>query len=223
ANLEWVWSQFGLVAALNVELNAAGWYRRSGNARLSDYNHAWQVRSELRQPRIDWNWVAKAIRRMSAQQAAEPVWVYWYARALAAQGNQEAATQHFQSIAGDLSFYGQLAAEELGRTLSIPPAPAPVTAVELQEARNNLGLQRAIAMFRLGWRPEAVPEWSYALRGMNDRQLLAAAELARQEHIYDRVVNTSLQTDNEIDFSQRFIAPFEGRVSEKARLINLDP
>lgn len=223
ANLEWVWSQFGLVAALNVESNAAGWYRRSGNARLSDYNHAWQVRAELRQPRIDWNWVAKAIRRMSARQAAEPVWVYWYARALAAQGNQEAATQHFQSIAGDLSFYGQLAAEELGRTLSIPPAPAPVTAVELQEARNNLGLQRAIAMFRLGWRPEAVPEWSYALRGMNDRQLLAAAELARQEHIYDRVVNTSLLTRNQIDFTQRFIAPFEGRVTEKARQINLDP
>ena len=223
ANLEWVWSQFGLVAALNVEPNAAGWYRRSGNARLSDYNHAWQVRAELRQPRIDWNWVAKAIRRMSARQAAEPVWVYWYARALAAQGNKEAATQHFQSIAGELSFYGQLAAEELGRTLSIPPAPAPVTAAELQEVRNNPGLQRAIAMFRLGWRSEAVPEWSYALRGMNDRQLLAAAELARQEHIYDRVVNTSLLTRHQIDFSQRFIAPFEGRVTEKARQINLDP
>jgi len=223
ANLEWVWSQFGLAAALNVELNAAGWYRRSGNARLSDYNHAWQVRAELRQPRIDWNWVAKAIRRMSARQAAEPVWVYWYGRALAAQGNKEAARQHFESIAGELSFYGQLAAEELGRTPSIPPAPAPVTAAELQEARNNPGLQRAIAMFHLGWRPEAVPEWSYALRGMNDRQLLAAAELARQEHIYDRVVNTSLLTRDQIDFSQRFIAPFEGRVAEKARQINLDP
>src|SRR3546814_11613225 len=58
---------------------------------------------------------------------------------------------------------------------------------------------------------------------MTDRQLLAAAELARQEHIYDRVVNTSLQTQSEVDFSQRFIAPFEGRVTEKARLINLDP
>src|SRR3546814_11348571 len=58
---------------------------------------------------------------------------------------------------------------------------------------------------------------------MTDRQLLAAAELARQEHIYDRVVNTSLQTQTEVDFSQRFIAPFEGRVTEKARLINLDP
>jgi soluble lytic murein transglycosylase len=212
-----------LVAALNVEPTAAQWYRRSGNARLTDYNHAWQVRAELRQPRIDWNWVAKSIRRMSAQQAAEPVWVYWYGRSLAAQGNQQAATQHFQSISHELNFYGQLASEELGLTPSLPASPAPVTEAEMQEAMGNPGLQRAIALFDLGWRPEAVPEWNFALRSMNDRQLLAAAELARKEHIYDRVVNTSMQTQKEIDFSQRFIAPFEGRVTQKARLINLDP
>ena len=62
-------------------------------------------------------------------------------------------------------------------------------------------------LFRLGWRAEAVPEWNFALRGMSDRQLMAAAELARAENIYDRVVNTSDRTEKEFDFSQRFIAP----------------
>jgi soluble lytic murein transglycosylase len=93
----------------------------------------------------------------------------------------------------------------------------------MQDARTNAGLLRAVELFKLGWRPEAVPEWNYALRGMNDRQLRAAAEFAREQHIYDRVVNTSLLTKNEIDFSQRFIAPFEGRVTEQAKSINLDP
>lgn len=223
SNIEWVWSQFGLVAALNVAQDAAGWYRRSGNQRLTDYNHAWQVRSELRQTPINWDLVANSIRRMSGSQAAEPVWVYWYARALAAQGQKEAATKHYESIAHELNFYGQLASEELGRTPSLPPAPAPVTAAEMQAAKADAGLQRAIQLFDLGWRPEAVPEWNFALRGMNDRQLLAAAELARHEQIYDRVVNTSLLTESEIDFKQRFVAPFEGRVTEKARQINLDP
>jgi soluble lytic murein transglycosylase len=223
ANLEWVWGQFGLVAALNVEPDALQWYRRSGNTPMTDYNHAWRVRAELRAAPIDWAWVAKSINKMPAKQAAEPVWVYWYARALAAQGNKQAAEQHFTSIAHELNFYGQLASEELGRTLTLPPAPNSVTAAELAEARANPGLQRAIELFRLGWRPEAVPEWNFALRGMKDRQLLAAAELARQENIYDRVVNTSLQTREEIDFSQRFIAPFEGRVTQKAKLIDLDP
>lgn len=223
ADLEWVWSQFGLVSALNVEPQAAQWYRQSGNARLTDYNHAWQVRSELRQRPIDWSQVAKAIRRMSARQAAEPVWVYWYARALAAEGNKAAAEQHYKSIATSLDFYGQLALEELGQPITAPVTPSPITPQELQQARQNPGLQRAVALFDLGWRQEAVPEWSYALRGMNDRQLRAAAEFAREQHIYDRVINTSLLTKSEIDFSQRFIAPFEGRVSEKAREVNLDP
>lgn len=221
--MEWVWSQFGLVAALNVELDAARWYRKSGNFRMTDYNHAWQVRAELRQPTIDWNQVAKAIRRMSARQAAEPVWVYWYARALEAQGNQQAAEEHYRSIAHDLSFYGQLASEELGRPQPLPPVPTAPTQAELMAARNNPGLQRAVALFDLGWRAEAVPEWNFSLRGMNDRQLLAASEFAREKHIYDRVVNTSLRTEREIDMAQRFIAPFSGQVSEKAQAISLDP
>ncbi|MFT0849463.1 transglycosylase SLT domain-containing protein [Achromobacter sp. F4_2707] len=221
--MEWVWSQFGLVAALNVELDAARWYRKSGNFRMTDYNHAWQVRAELRQPAIAWDQVAKAIRRMSARQAAEPVWVYWYARALSALGNEQAATDHYRSIAHDLSFYGLLASEELGQIQPLPPKPAPVTSAELAAARNHAGLQRAIALFELGWRPEAVPEWNFSLRGMDDRQLLAASELAREKHIYDRVVNTSLRTEKEIDLSQRFIAPFAGQVSAKANEISLDP
>jgi soluble lytic murein transglycosylase len=80
-----------------------------------------------------------------------------------------------------------------------------------------------VALFDQGWRREAVPEWNFALRGMSDAQLRGAAEFARTEHIYDRVVNTSLQTRQVVDFSQRFIAPFEGRVAEKARQIDLDP
>lgn len=223
ADMEWVWGQFGLVAALNVEPDAAQWYRKSGFIPMTDYNHAWEVRAELREAKIDWKRVAGAIRKMTALQADEPVWRYWYGRALAAEGNKKAATQYYESIAADLSFYGQLANEELGRGLYMPPQPPAVSAEQIEQARRNAGLERAIALFDQGWRREAVPEWNFALRGMNDQQLRAAAEFARQEHVYDRVVNTSLQTRNEVDFSQRFIAPFEGQVAAKAKLIDLDP
>ena len=58
---------------------------------------------------------------------------------------------------------------------------------------------------------------------MTDRQLLAAAELARDEHIYDRVVNTSDRTQREFDFTQRYIAPFEGKVTAQAQQTDVDP
>ncbi|WP_416232912.1 transglycosylase SLT domain-containing protein [Castellaniella sp.] len=223
ADMQWVWGQFGLAAALNVETDAARWYRQSGFIPMTDYNHAWEVRAELRASPIQWDRVAAAIRKMSVAQADEPVWRYWYGRALAAQGNAQAARQYYESVAGDLGFYGQLAAEELGRTPRLPAAPAPLDPAWTAQARANAGLQRAVALFDLGWRREAVPEWNFALRGMSDPQLRGAAEFARAEHIYDRVVNTSLQTRQVVDFSQRFIAPFEGRVAEKARQIDLDP
>lgn len=222
-HLQWVYSQFGLIAALNVDPDAARWYRRSGGQRLTDYNHAWEVRAELREQPIDWSRVQATIDRMSARQASEPVWVYWKARALHAQGQQDAASRLYASIANDLNFYGQLANEELGHSPFIPDLPKPVSDYEYRQAQSNPGLQRAIQLFDLGWRTEAVQEWVFALKGLNDRDLLAAAEFARQEQVYDRVVNTSLLTRDHIDFTQRFIAPFEGRVSEKARAINLDP
>ena len=222
SNMEWVWSQFGLVSALSVEPDAYIWYRNSGDDRLTDYNHAWQVRAELRRPDIDWTWVERAVRRMSPEQQSETAWAYWLGRALAAQGKPDEARQQFESIRNVMDFYGQLASEELGVIQALPALPEPVSEQEVAQARALPGLQRAVALFDLGWRIEGVREWAYALRGMSDRELRAAAEYARQEQIFDRVINTSLLTREEVDVSQRFIAPFEGRVSEKAKEIGLD-
>ncbi|MEN5063277.1 lytic transglycosylase domain-containing protein [Achromobacter aegrifaciens] len=223
SNLAWVRGQYALVAALNLDSRADDWYHEAGHIRMTEYNAAWKVRAALRQPKIDWKWVMESIDQMPASQQADSSWIYWKARGQAARGNKEQAATAYASIADRFDFYGQLAAEELGRRITVPPRPAPISDQEITEARANPGLRRAIQLFRLGWRAEAVPEWNFTLRGMSDRQLMAAAELARAENIYDRVVNTSDRTEKEFDFSQRFIAPFEGRVTAKANAIALDP
>ena len=223
ADVQWVQSQMALQAVLSLDDRADGWYRETAGARLSNVNHAWRIRSALRQPKIDWAWVIQCIDQMPAELRQDAAWVYWKARGLAATGNPARAKEMYASIAKQFNFYGQLAAEELGQSIVAPARPAAVTAQELSQARDNPALRRAVTLFKRGWRQEGVQEWNFALLGMNDRQLLAAAELARQEHIYDRVVNTSDRTRNEVDFSQRFIAPFEGRVTAQAREIELDP
>ena len=220
---QWVYGQMALVASMNLDPRAYQWYRESGSVRLSDNNEAWRVRMALRQPKIDWKWVMQGIDTMREPQRSDPTWVYWKARGLAATGKKSEAEKAYLSIAADYSFYGQLAAEELGRTIGAPKRPDAVTQQELAQARANPGLQRAVTLFKRGWRPEAVPEWNFTLRGMSDRQLLAASELAHQESIYDRVVVTSGRTKNEVDFTQRFVAPFEGRVSAQAREVNIEP
>ena len=220
---DWVWSQFGLVAALRVDADAAHWYRKTGNTPKTDYAHAWEVRAELRAHPIHWDKVLQAIQKMSPRQASEPVWVYWRGRALAALGEAQAAEEAFRSIQGDYSFYGQLALEELGQAITVPPAAPRIDSRAQQDVRERPALHRALALFKLGLRPEATREWVYGIQGMSDQQLRAAAEWAAQEGIYDRVVNTSLLTEHEIDFEQRFAAPFYDRVSAQAQGIHLDP
>jgi soluble lytic murein transglycosylase len=223
ADRAWVWSQLAFRSALNHESRADVWYRNAAQAQLSESGYEWRVRSALRQPIIQWDWVQKTIQWMPQEMQQRVDWQYWLARALSAQGKQQQAQQIYEEISDEYNFYGQLALEELGQQIVAPPAPEPLTDAELEQARNNPNLQQAIALFKLGLRREAVPQWNYGLRGLSDRQLLAAAEFAREQHIYDRVVNTSDRTLEQVDFSQRFIAPFEQQVSAQAESIDLDP
>ena len=219
----WVQAHFALLAALRQNDVAHAWYRQTEAARLSDYNLEWRVRSALRQPQIDWAWVVRMIERMPDALRAEPVWQYWRARGLAATGQPRVAQAEFSRLAVGFDYYGLLAAEELGMAITIPESAPTPTEAELAEARANPGLRRALGLFALNWRAEAVPEWNYALRGMTDRQLLAAAELAREAGLYDRVVNTAERTREQHDFRQRFIAPFQGQVTAKANEVGIDP
>ncbi len=128
-----------------------------------------------------------------------------------------------ESIASPWTFYGALALEELGRPITLPAKPAPITPAERDAARTHAGFARALQLIALGLRGEGVREWNYALRGLTDRELIAAAQLACDREVWDRCINSSDRTRTEIDVSQRFPTPFRGEVLEKSRAIGLDP
>ncbi len=217
---EWAWSQVALQGARRHLPETRGWYTRAGNAPLSDENAQWKVRAALRE--LDWGGVRDAIQAMPADLAARPEWIYWLGRAYKAGGLTSEADALFARIAGQASFYGNLADEELGRSVTPPARARAVSAEELREARDNAGLRRALTFFRLDMRTEGVREWNWSLRGLNDRQLLAAAELARRNQIWDRAINTAERTRDEHDYSLRFLAPYDEQVRSAARSQTLD-
>ena len=106
--------------------------------------------------------------------------------------------------------------------MTVPPRAKAPTAEEQKGARDNPGLRRAMAFFRLDMRTEAVREWNWSLRGMSDRELLAAAQLAKANQIWDRTINTAERTRDEHDFSLRFIAPYGDQVRPAALNQSLD-
>ncbi|WP_159991201.1 lytic transglycosylase domain-containing protein [Pelistega ratti] len=220
---QWAYTQFALVSVLNLEDRADQWYRLGKDIQLSPYNAAWRVRAALRQPKIDWAWVEKAINLMDSTQQKETVWTYWKARALKERGHTAQANALFAQLEGQYDFYGLLGQEALHGHITFPTQAAPVSTAELNHIKQNTGLQKAVALFSLGWRNEAVAEWNYAIVGLGDRDLLAAAQWAENEHIYDRAINTSMLTKREVNFHQRFLAPFEGRVGQQARSVGIAP
>ncbi|KAB2927542.1 MAG: lytic transglycosylase domain-containing protein [Dechloromonas sp.] len=217
---EWAWGQIALQAARRHLPETLDWYARAGLSPLSDEAVQWKVRAALRAQ--DWGTVRDAIQGMPAELAGRPEWVYWLGRAYKAGGRSAEADALFARIAGQANFYGNLADEELGRSLMPPPRARALSPEELREANGNAGLRRALAFFRLDMRTEGVREWNWSLRGMNDRQLLSAAELARRQQIWDRAINTADRTKEEHDYALRFLAPYDEQVRPAARNQTLD-
>jgi soluble lytic murein transglycosylase len=58
---------------------------------------------------------------------------------------------------------------------------------------------------------------------MNERELLAAADLACKAEVWDRCINTSERTPNEVDTAQRYPMPLHDIVVQRSGEIGLDP
>jgi soluble lytic murein transglycosylase len=205
---------------------------------LNDDMLGWKTRAALRAGNTPkWPVVESAIAAMSAEARKDPTWVYWHARALLARKKvtpqvQQEATAMLESIAGVRGFYEQLALEELGRKVTTPARPPAPTAEEMDAARRNPSLQRALYAIGMGLRAEGVREWNYATNlvdaqgkagMMSDRELLAAAQHACDNQVWDRCINTSERTRLSMDFEQRFPMPHKDAVLARTRQINLDP
>jgi soluble lytic murein transglycosylase len=202
----YVWAMLATHGARNHLPEALDWFAKAGELRLSDDQLAWRTRIALRES--NWAEVKRAIERMSTSARNEPAWVYWLGRAQAALGKTEEAQALFERLAEEYHFYGRLAAEELGHAFEIPPTVAPPTPEEIERVAAVPALQRALALYRMGFRTEGTQEWIYGVRGMDDRTLLAAAELARRHQMWDRAINTADKTVADHDFTARYVVPF---------------
>jgi soluble lytic murein transglycosylase len=231
---DWIWGVIGRQAAFRLMPEADLYFSHVEKDRnLSDDLLAWKVRAGLRGNRgTDWPSILHAIAAMSPQAQADPAWVYWKARGLLAtaklESQRDEAQKLLETIASPKGFYEMLAMEELGQPIAVPVKPAPPTPQEKEAALKEPGLQRALYAIGIGLRNEGVREWNYTTNlhrpgGLNDRELLAAAQLACDREVWDRCINTSERTKGEFDVDQRYPTPFRDAVVKRSAEINLDP
>lgn len=214
------WASIAHAASIGLSPDAFSYWQRANGVPLTNEQLQWKTRIALR--RGDWKTVRATIEAMPQALRSESAWVYWLARADKHDGRSQEANAGFERIASQHHFYGQLALDDLGRQVVAPPPVRPVGAEELAQAGANPSLQRALKFYALNLRPEGNREWNWGLRGMSDRQLLAAGELARRNDLLDRTVETSLRTRSEIDYTQRFPAPHFEVLHPTAQGLGLD-
>ena len=237
----WAWASIAKQAALKLQPDASDFFLRAaqraakvkGELDWPDDTLAWKARAALRadngKPR--WQQVMQAITAMGDTEQRDPTWVYWKARALQALAadsqdgdSMRAMSRELMSgIAEQLNFYGALSAEHLGIPILLPAKPVPLTPAERVAAAQTPGFTRALQLIAIGLRNEGVREWNFTLRGLDDRELLAAAQLACDREVWDRCINTSERTKSEIDIGQRFPMPFRKDLVAKALEAGLDP
>ena len=226
----WIWGVIAKRAAQKSQDNALSYYQKGRLDQMHEDQVLWALRAALRAGQ--WAQVEAAFAALPPELRADAAWVYWHARAVLAQKPGEAARAQalasLQSIAGIRGFYEQLALEELGQRSVLPTKPVPPTLEEKEAARKNPGLQRALYAMALGLRSDGVREWNYSISlhtkgGMDDRSLLAAAELACHAEVWDRCINTSERSKALIDMEQRFPMPFKAAVLARAQSIGLEP
>jgi soluble lytic murein transglycosylase len=226
----WIWGVIGKRAAQKLSDDAPGYFAKGQTKFMHEDHLAWMARAALRAGR--WAQVQEAIDAMPEALRSDSTWVYWRARALMQQAKTEGARAEalrlLEGIAGVRGFYEQLALEELGQRISAPPRPDALTLEEKDAARQNPGLTRALYAIQIGLRSDGVREWNYSTNlhvrgGMDDRSLLAAADLACRNEVWDRCINTSERTKGVVDLEQRFPMPFKAAVLARTKQIGLDP
>lgn len=241
-NAAWAWAITARQAAFALMPEALDWTEKAW-ARLkkrdakdpdwTDDTLAWQARAWLRlgSGEARWRGVLRCIDAMGVDERNSAVWQYWRGRALLALAKPGEAGQTerregqalLQALAPQLGYYGQLASEDLGSVQALPPRPTVLSPTERDAMRRHPGLQRALTLFGIGMRSEAVREWNFSLIGLSDRELLSAAQLACEREIWDRCINSSEKTRAEFDLAQRFPTPHADELLPRAREIGLDP
>jgi soluble lytic murein transglycosylase len=230
---QYAWAEVGYWGAMQLEADALAWFERAGDSKLNDNQAAWRVRAALRDTAINadsWRIVRATITAMSAEEKRDSAWRYWLARALSVSteaSDIDAARTLRESLAREKNFYGVLAAEELGLPI-VPNFQAHLpTDAQLAEVAKRGGIQRAFLLYQLAenaplLRNEALREWQFAIRNMDDQTLLATSALALKQDLPDRAINTAERTQTLHDFSQRYPLPHRAPLQASARQNNLD-
>jgi soluble lytic murein transglycosylase len=181
----------------------------------NDQSNVWMARIGLRQS--DWQKVGDAIDAMSEEYQQKDVWRYWKARSLASTGNVPKALSMYKILSQDASFYGFIASDHLHKQYDSLAKPEPDRGAQIRALiDNNIAIQRALELFKVGFRNTGKREWFHALKTMTKEEKLAAAKLALEKNLPFVAIVSVAKTKDWNQVGLRFPLQFEALIKKHA-------
>lgn len=180
----------------------------------------WRVAALLRSG--DFSHLTTELKQLTAEQQADRQWLYWLARSLEQTNQAEKAKQIYQQLADQRSYYGFLAAAQIGDKSVLNHKPISIPGHINGSVSSLKPGQRAIELYRLNRLAEARREWSYWMTLLDDKEQMMAAKWAHLQGWYDRGIYSLSQIGSLNDMDVRFPMPFQDEFSKAAKKHNVN-
>lgn len=170
----------------------------------------------------NWDDVERWVSILPASERTSSRWRYWLARAFEQRGDQESAQRYYLLAASGRSFWGFLAADQLGVAPALNNRPALEEDIALNE-RSERVLQRVALLLAVGEAGHAREEWLFLLRHLDDAsQQDALAGIALQRNWPHLAIETALHTGRHDVLDWRFPLAQQSEFEKVAEKYQID-
>jgi len=166
----------------------------------------WRARTSLRD--TQWKRLLIDIAAMTPVERDSEEWKYWQAVALHRLGRVAEANTAFASLSQERSYYGFLAADELGQDYALDSNQLAADDAALASVANKPGIVRARELFLVGLDSRGRSEWDAAVRHFDADEKLQAAILADRWGWHSRAIATAASLEQYDDLSLRYPLPW---------------
>ncbi len=167
----------------------------------------WRARTSLTAER--WSDLLNDIAMMSEAERGSEQWRYWQGLALARTREADASRSVLEELAAERSYYGFLAADELGIAYEFADVRLQPDETLIQQLASREELIRARELFLVGLDGRGRSEWDAAVAGLAPGEKTQAAILADRWGWHSRAIATAASTGHYDDLALRYPLPWK--------------
>ena len=171
----------------------------------------------------DWDGALAWLNNLKSNERNSERWHYWRARALEEMGRLDEARSLYLQITDNRSYYSFLAADRIGDRYQLTHRPINTPAAELIKLQHIPAIARAGELYQLKRIVEARREWHFAIKRMDKKQLLMAAQLANKWGWHDRSIITLALAQHWDDLELRFPLAHKKYIEKQAKHEDINP